>query len=288
MVTKKRAAQGALLRGFLAGSTCAERMADDPGTVGLEPGEPYETSAELTARLLLAVAEAELAALEAEEESSAKRALALLVAAVTDHDEPAARTALNSAIMAFGGELPTKMAAYKADRAERFRLDGDGVLFDIERHPGLGLAHLTQTWRVHVLRGAIELESERLTLELSLQSIHPGHGPAPSREDVAGEVARAFEYARQSVKESGDFFGPDTLTEPFAMAWVYLSTLRGCADGRWLGLIEHVRKVVSGEPGFEIVAQELAKAVNARARTIWESLRAHDTPNISKPEGPGR
>ncbi len=46
MVTRKRAEQGALLRAFLAGSTLAERMADDSGAVGLEPGEPYETSAE--------------------------------------------------------------------------------------------------------------------------------------------------------------------------------------------------------------------------------------------------
>ena len=57
MVTKKRAEQGALLRAFLSGTTLAERQADDSGAVGLEPGEPYETSAELTARLFREVAE---------------------------------------------------------------------------------------------------------------------------------------------------------------------------------------------------------------------------------------
>ncbi len=194
--------------------------------------------------------------------------VSLIRAAALAGDDSSARSSL-SKLLNYSTDYGWKFTGKKATRAENFRIDGDRVLFDIYRHPGLSfLEHTVQTWAI-LPNGSLNKVDEKLEL-LTVATVRRWN--AEQRESgtsCCGYIAQAVGYANQTIRD-----GEEDWNEAFCLGWVALSLP---ANGRWRGRIDDLvasRLFDNGNGSMKRKElTELARELNGRAREIWKLVK---------------
>lgn len=192
------------------------------------------------------------------------------------------RLALGRVIEAHGGETDGKMKTHKATRAEGFRLDGDRVRYEIERHPGLGnwLRHPRQVRYVELGTGR-EIQGASFYAEIAPENLAEWATATVARTKATSAVySLAATNAIASASDRAQVNERDWSLREVALLWVAIIAEAHVITDVWEGTVTHMHEALVESNGGNDFGDEDAREIVRIAKELWSAL---PRPKVRRP-----